>query len=457
MNSRRLFWKMFISFWIAQTAFFVYLGFRTHQLTKSSGPLWLISAQRTLPLVADSAVARFEAGGEPELKQELARRSDTERIKMWLVDATGKDLNGSTLPARVLDAARQATPFGHPAVHVGDNSTLVSVRVHGQHGDYTLVARYDTVPLLRGEGLFRLFAISTILASITCFLLAHYLSKPIWQLRLATQRLASGDLDARAGEKLGTRSDEIADLVRDFDSMADRIRDLLENQKRLLSDISHELRSPLARLRVALALARRREDESQRLSHERIETEVERLDGMIGRILMLSRLESGEVELRTAEVDLNGLVEDIIEDARFEGERTGHSIEFTADKHFQVKANEELLRSAIENVVRNGLYYTSGKEPMHVSLSSSENGAVLQVRDNGPGVPPETLAHLFRAFYRVDNSRVSRTGGTGLGLAIAERAIKAHGGTITARNATPHGLIVEIKIPASVVPSMALF
>jgi two-component system sensor histidine kinase CpxA len=457
MNSRRLFWKMFISFWIAQTAFFVYLGFRTHQLTKSSGPLWLISAQRTLPLVADSAVARYETGGEPELKQELAKRSDNSRIRMWLIDATGKDLSGTTLPERVVDAARETKTYGQPTVRTGEDSTLVSVREHGQRSDYTLVARYDTVPLLRGEGLFRLFAISTILASIACFLLAHYLSKPIWQLRLATQRLASGDLNARAGEKLGTRSDEIADLVRDFDSMADRIRDLLENQKRLLSDISHELRSPLARLRVALALARRHEDESQRLSHERIETEVERLDGMIGRILMLSRLESGEVELRTADIDLNGLVEDIIEDARFEGERTGHSIEFTADAHFQTKANEELLRSAIENVVRNGLYYTSGKEPMHVTLSASENGATLQVRDNGPGVPPETLSHLFRAFYRVDNSRVTRTGGTGLGLAIAERAIIAHGGTITARNATPHGLIVEIKIPASVVPSLALF
>lgn len=457
MNSRRLFWKMFISFWIAQTAFFAYLGFRTHQLTKSSGPLWLIAAQRTLPLVADSAVARFENGSVPELKQELAKRSDNSRIKMWLVDAAGNNLSGTTLPGNVLDAARETKPLGDPAVRVGNDSTLVSVRVHGQRGDYTLLARYDTVPLLRGEGLFRLFAISTILASITCFLLAHYLSKPIWQLRLATQRLASGDLNARAGEKLGTRSDEIADLVRDFDSMADRIRDLLENQKRLLSDISHELRSPLARLRVALALARRHEDESQRLSHERIETEVERLDGMIGRILMLSRLESGEVELRTADVDLNGLVEDIIEDARFEGERTGHSIEFTADAHFQTKANEDLLRSAIENVVRNALYYTSGKEPMHVKLAACENGAVLQVRDNGPGVPPETLSHLFRAFYRVDNSRVTRTGGTGLGLAIAERAVIAHGGTITARNATPHGLIVEIKIPASVVPSLALF
>jgi two-component system sensor histidine kinase CpxA len=306
---------------------------------------------------------------------------------------------------------------------------------------------------LRGEGLFRLFAISTILASIACLMLAHYLSSPLWQLRLATRRLASGDMDARAGEKLGKRKDEIADLVRDFDTMADRIRDLLENQKRLLSDISHELRSPLARLRVALALARRREDAGQRSSHERIEMEIERLDEMIGRILMLSRLESGEMALSTSLIDLNELIEGVVEDARYEAERTGHSIEYLADAHFQTNVNEELLRSSIENVLRNALYYTSGDEPIHVKLSATTGGAILRVRDHGPGVPPEALPNLFKPFYRVDDSRVSRTGGTGLGLAIAKRGILAHGGTITASNASPHGLIIETIIPASRVPT----
>lgn len=449
MKSRRLFWKMFISFWIAQTAFFVYLGLKTHQLTRSSGPLWLISAQRTLPLVAKSAVAEFENGGVSALQQELSLRADSSRIRMWLIDGGGTDLGGNPVPQSVLQIAQNTRPSGQTSVQVRDDSTLVSTRVDGQHGTYTLVARYDTVPLLRGEGLFRLFAISTILASIACFLLAHYLSQPIWQLRMATQRLASGDLDARVGHKLGKRNDEIADLVHDFDTMAERIRELLENQKRLLSDVSHELRSPLARLRVALALARRREDDSQRPSHERIQTEVERLDEMIGRILMLSRLESGEDKLRTAEIDLNELIETVLSDARYEAARTGHSIEFTAGTHLITQANEELLRSSIENIVRNAMYYTSGDEPIHVTLSSSNGMAVLRVRDNGPGVPPEALPHLFRAFYRVDDSRVTQTGGTGLGLAIAQRAILAHGGTITARNAKPHGLEIEIKVPAA--------
>jgi two-component system, OmpR family, sensor histidine kinase CpxA len=452
MKTRRLFWKMFISFWIAQTAFFIYLGFRTHQLTRSAGPLWLVSAQRTLPVVASSAVEHYTSGGIPAASQYLTTMSDGSRIRMWLVDPAGMDVTGTPLPQDVAEAVRNTRNSPEATVRVNTEQTLVSSRAAGSRGAYTLVAKYNTVPLLRGEGLFRLFAISTILASIACFLLAHYLSAPIWQLRLATRRLASGDLEARAGDKVGRRNDEIGDLVRDFDTMAETIRDLLENQKRLLSDISHELRSPLARLRVALALARRREDDTQRSSHERIEREVERLDEMIGRILMLSRLESGEMTLSTSDLDLNELVEDVVADARYEAERTGHSIQFVADAHFHANANEELLRSSIENVLRNALYYTSGDEPIDVQLCPGPDGAVLRIRDNGPGVPAEALADLFRPFYRVDDSRVSRTGGTGLGLAIAQRAILAHRGSITATNAVPHGLIVEIKLPATKVP-----
>jgi len=509
MKSRRLFWKMFISFWIAQTAFFVYLGFKTHQLTRGAGPLWLISAERTLPLVADQVAAKYEAGGIPAVTEEINARADGQRIKMWLVDPAGNAVRGNPLPQRVTDSARQTKDSPEPTVLTFDDATFVSIHVRGQRGVYTLVARYDTVPILRGEGLFRLFAISTILASIACFLLAQYFSKPIWQLRLATRRIAEGDLNARAGEQFGNRKDEIADLVRDFDTMTGKVRELLENQKRLLSDISHELRSPLARLRVALALARRSENESQLASHGRIETEIERLDEMIGRILTLSRLESGQAKLTTTQLDLNDLIEDVVSDARFEAgtsvgtgfqaraaERssadpgapfkpsvglsgvvnspdrtegssidnsqstmfnsvgTGHRIHFTADAHLQVEANEELLRSSIENVLRNALYYTDGSEPIQVHLASDNGSARITIRDNGPGVPPETLPHLFNAFYRVDDSRVSRTGGTGLGLAIAKRAILAHHGTISAQNAMPHGLIVEIRLPATAVPQV---
>jgi len=454
MKSRRLFWKMFISFWIAQTAFFVYLGYRTHQLTRNAGPLWLLSAQRTLPLVAQNTTASFEAGGIPAVDVALHAQCDGQRIKMWLVDPAGNSVRGKELPRDVIAAVRNTHDGSDPTVQVGDTSTIISVHAAGRRGLYTLVGEYDTVPVLRGEGLIRLFTVSTILASIACFLLAHYLSKPIWQLRLATKRLASGDLNARAGESLERRRDEIADLVRDFDAMAEQIRELLENQKRLLSDVSHELRSPLARLRLATALARRREDEAQVMPHERIEKEIERLDEMIGRILTLSRLESGQQKLSTTQCDLNELIEEVLVDARFEAERTGHRIEFTSDAQVQVQANENLLRSSIENIVRNALYYTSGAEPIHVGLSAANGQAILRIRDNGPGVPPEALDKVFNPFYRVDDSRETVTGGTGLGLAIAKRAILAHEGTITAKNASPHGLLVEIKLPAAVVPSV---
>ena len=456
MKNRRLFWKMFISFWIAQTAFFVYLGWRTHQLTRSAGPLWMITAQRTLPLVGKDLVAQYETGGIPAAEQALHKQCDGLRIKMWLVDPAGNSVRGRALPQTVIDAVRNTSDSPDPTTNIGDVSTVISKRIIGQRGTYTVVAQYDTVPILRGEGLFRLFALSTFFASVACFLLALYLSKPIAQLRLATQRLAGGDLNARAGDQLGKRKDEIADLVRDFDTMAEQIRELLENQKRLLSDVSHELRSPLARLRVALALARRKEDESQRPLLDRIEKEIERLDEMIGRILTLSRLESGQLKLTTASLDLNELVEEVLADARFEAGRTGHSIEFTSDADIQVQANEELLRSSIENIVRNALYYTAGDEPIQVHLGARNGQAEVRIRDNGPGVPPEELENVFRAFYRVDDSRVNVTGGAGLGLAIAKRAILAHDGTIVARNAVPHGLIIEIQLPATATPKVPL-
>jgi two-component system, OmpR family, sensor histidine kinase CpxA len=400
--------------------------------------------------VADNMVKRYETEGAEGAIQEIKARSDGERINMWLLDASGNDVAGKQVPADVMQAAKNTKSTPETTVRVEDKLSFLSVHYVGQRGIYTLVARYATVPLLRGQGLIRLFVISVILASITCLILAHYLSQPIWRLRLATHRLAKGDLDARAGEDLGKRSDEIADLVRDFDTMADRIRELLENQKRLLSDVSHELRSPLARLRVALALARRHENEGQVAVHQRMEREIERLDEMIGRILTLSRLESGQVELTRTKLDLNELIEHVLDDARFEAERTGHSIAFKADVQVQIDANEELLRSSIENVVRNALYYTSDREPIQVELSTQGDQAIIRVRDSGPGVAAEALDKLFRPFYRVDDSRMSATGGAGLGLAIAQRAILAHGGTIVARNASPHGLIVEIAIPGAV-------
>jgi signal transduction histidine kinase len=455
--TRRLFWKIFISFWLAQMAFIAYMGIRANQLFSTQGPLWQLSAQKTMPLIGQAALQQFQSGGQPALKAELAKHSDPERIHYWLLDPKGDDLTGVPYPQPVMEALT-AHRAGRSAGDQGNHAVLFANIKDAGGKPYTLVGHYllnRSSSLFRGEGLVRAIFISSLLSGLTCLLLAHYLTRPIRVLRGATQQLASGDLDARAGKDLGNRSDEIADLVRDFDRMADRIGDLLQSQRRLLSDVSHELRSPLARLRVALALSRRTEDAAQNTSHDRIEREVERLDELIGRILTLSRLESGQVNPPMEQLDLNQIAEEVVEDAKYEADRTGHSVKLESAGQMRVNGNEDLLRSAIENVVRNAIYYTTGAEPVTVRLSTQNGSAVITVRDHGAGVPDAILPDLFRPFYRADDSRMTGTGGTGLGLAIAEKAVKLHGGSISARNASPNGLIVEMIVPciASVRPA----
>ncbi len=448
--TRRLFWKIFISFWLAQMAFIAYMGVRANQLYGTQGPLWHLSAQKTMPLIGQAALQQFHSGGRQALNAELAKTSDSERIHYWLLDAQGNDLTGIPYPESVADALK-ARKAGQDIGDQGNNAVLFADIKDANGRPYTLVAHFllnRSSSLFRGEGLIRAIVISSLLSGLTCLLLAHYLTRPIRVLRGATQQLAGGDLEARAGKDLGNRSDEIADLVRDFDRMADRIGDLLQSQRRLLSDVSHELRSPLARLRVALALSRRTEDAAQNTSHDRIEREVERLDELIGRILTLSRLESGQVNPPMTPLNLNEIAEEVVEDAKYEADRTGHSVQLESPAQVRVNGNEDLLRSAIENVVRNAIYYTAGSDPVTVKLSTQNGSAVVTVRDHGQGVPEAILPDLFRPFYRADDSRMTGTGGTGLGLAIAEKAVKLHGGSISARNAVPSGLIVELVVPS---------
>ena len=446
--NRRLFWKIFLSFWVTQIIFISYLGYKAHSLSRNPGPLWLATAEKTMPLVANSALEKYQSGGRAALRQELDQQSVPERLDFWLFDSAGNELSGRPVPPEVKNLYPRLGQSSTVREVPHDDISLLTIDVTAGGSAYKLVAEYHiSYFLLRGSGLLRLVFISSGMSCITCLLLALYLTRPIAGLRRATHALAEGDLNARAGAKLGSRKDEIADLVRDFDRMAGRIRDLVHSQRRLLSNVSHELRSPLARMRVALALARRNEESIQTSPHNRMETEIARLDEMIGRILTLARLESGELHPHMEEVSLNDLVSHIVADAEYEAARVGHAIAYLADREVSVYGNPDLLASATENVIRNALYYTNGLEPVSVQLGEADSFAVLRVRDHGPGVPEAALASLFKPFYRVDDSRVSSTGGTGLGLAIAERAVSLHGGVISARNEPTGGLLVEVRIP----------
>jgi two-component system sensor histidine kinase CpxA len=254
------------------------------------------------------------------------------------------------------------------------------------------------------------------------------------------------------------RRDELAQLMRDFDRMAERIEALMDAQSRLLKDVSHELRSPLARLSVALGLARQRAAPETEGALNRIELEADRLNQLIQRLLTISRLETGTDGIRKTQVSLRELVEQVVHDAEYEaqGRRCGVSAEPTDE--YVVEADPALLRSAIENVVRNAVRYTAAGTDVEIRLERriGDHGGEIAVRviDSGPGVPEEALERIFQPFYRIDDARNRQTGGAGLGLSIADRAVRLHGGRVHASNRPEGGLEVEIRIPAA--PAFAL-
>jgi two-component system sensor histidine kinase CpxA len=292
-----------------------------------------------------------------------------------------------------------------------------------------------------------------IVASIFCYWLAWYLTSPIRKLRTASQQLASGDLKTRVVPELGRRTDELADLGRDFDLMAERIELLLNSQGRLLRDISHELRSPLARLNVALELVRQRSGKEAEEALDRIEREAGRMNTLIGQLRTLTVLESGTEIMDKNTIDFSGLVMNISNDTEFESAKRKISVKAELDENIIIEGSEELLRRAIENVLRNAMRYTAEGSDIEISLkrhvTEGREYALLKVRDHGPGVHEDELANLFNPFYRIAESRDRKSGGMGIGLAITDRAVRLHGGTVKALNAAEGGLVVKIELPIS--------
>lgn len=277
--------------------------------------------------------------------------------------------------------------------------------------------------------------------------LALYLTRPIKHLRNATQRCASGELTSRVLPELSGRKDELVDLAADFDDMASQLSALIDGQQRLLSDVSHELRSPLARLQLAIALGQQ-QPEQLIVMMARIEKESQRLDNLIGELLTLSRIESDTLLMQSDQLDLIALLREISLDANFEAEQQAKQVQVdTAIDTLIVSGNTELLRRAFENIIRNGVFYTREQTVVTVAATYDDKTVTVTVCDQGEGVDEAALAELFLPFVRLSQHQNNIVPGYGLGLATAARAIALHQGEISAHNSVEGGLCVVVCLP----------
>ena len=404
-------------------------------------------------LSAYTEEARFIAvnQGTDQLKTWLQQLDRREAIPFLLLDSQGKDLLNRPVSAHLVQRfQRERKPPRHfDGRRPFRQRTMIQMPDGNQ---YWLVADFQAITLGRALRRPRVIATPIILAAIisgfVCFMLARYLTTPVRRLSQATRQFAAGDLGLRVSPALGRRRDEIADLARDFDHMAERLQELINSQKQLISDVSHELRSPLARLQVALGLARQAEQGQDSRELDRIEREAELLNEMIGQLLSLSRMESGIALEHAGAVDLAGLLNEVVKNANFEAQGKNRWVRITDFVPASIRANERLLQSALENVVRNALKYTNENTRVDITMQPDpDKGVIIQVRDHGPGVPEDMLGKLFEPFVRIDQARDRKSGGYGLGLAIAKQAIQLHGGDIRANNHPDGGLNVSILLP----------
>ncbi|MBV8205414.1 MAG: HAMP domain-containing protein [Acidobacteria bacterium] len=461
---RTLFLKIFLSFWLAQVAFLalMFVTAARPQATQQAIARRKQLMQDSIAFNAQNAIQMLNSQDAVGAQRYLVHIEDSSGISMSLFDGAGGRLAGPVPSASALQMLPVLVRGGKAQLRDVGTNTLAGQPVNGPDG-----RRYYVVGELRrsasdaigrfSELAFWPLVVWVIASGGVCFWLARYLTSPVVKLRRASQQLAEGDLSARAGETVGTGRGELADLVRDFDRMAERIQSLVDSQNQLLSDVSHELRSPLARLSVAIGVARRRAGAEAGASLDRIELEAERLNELITRVLMLCRLEVGEdIAQEEVPIDVGALVGDIITDANFEAQSRQCFVICTSSQPCTVAGNLGLLRSAIENVVRNAMRYSAENSAVEVSVRrhrvSGRPACVIAVRDHGPGIPDDQLEEIFRPFYRLEDARERQTGGSGLGLAIAQRAIRLHHGSARAMNAPGGGLLVEMTIP-TVSPS----
>ena len=405
------------------------------------------------PSVAILASEVLARGGVGALKNWLGENKTTLGDReVFIAGPDGQDILGRRLPesaARRLEFINREPVPGNfrpsraaPQIVAADGSiytVLLTPRRPSIFGALSLPAISLTI-----------LGIALVVSALTSWWLAEHLTAPIRRIQAGARALASENLDVRVSAGLEGRKDELAVLARDFDAMANQLRTNRGATTQLLRDISHELRSPLARMRVALGLARQPPADFAR-QLDRLEREIERLDSMISQVLKLARLHGTDALLQRERFELDDVIEQVVRDANFEGAVKNCKINLRGAANCAVLGSRELLRSAIENVLRNAVRYSPNDMPAEMQVGRAGGGLEILIRDHGPGVPAADLERIFEPFYRVAESRDRDSGGEGIGLAITSQVMKAHGGSARAVNANGGGLEVHLCLPEAAI------
>src|SRR5436309_639282 len=424
---------------------------------------WQNVLHSVMPMEAEKCARLYEASGKQAVQDYLDELQRQYSVRFYFFDEDGNPLLDRGAPELILKMASNKEGLNRTAKQ---NLSAVSPRqgiamrlVEGPSGRKYNLAFQQSPPLIMpvSEAVgthpyLRLLGIG-LFGAVLCFLLTRNITKPIGRLRAAASSIAAGRLKTRVDPSVRRRYDEIGTLGRDFDRMAEQIEALVTAQRDLLGDVSHELRSPLARLIVALGLLRQASPEGTPEYLNRIAQEADRLDKLIGQLLTLTRIESGIESTQREKFDLTNLVQEVAADGDFEARAHGGEVKVIHADACAMSGVPEMLRSAIENVVRNAIRYTPAETAVELTLKQTDDpkkpGALLRVRDHGSGVPERLLSDIFVPFHRVEGGAAGNSQGAGLGLAIAERIVRMHNGSIRARNAPDGGLIVEMELPTS--------
>ena len=434
---RTLFGKILLWFWCTIAITVIGSAFVSALTVNEEDPADVEApVTRLVRFQLEQARATYEMGGRPALHSFMEALERIYGAKGILADSAGRDLLTGEDRLQMVNQAKRRPPF--QIIRAGTHM-VARAADDGSYWFFLILPRQTPGAwFLRPEHLFMLGA-----AILLCYWLAFHLARPVRDLQKAVERFGCGDLTSRVGSE---RRDELGQLARTFDRMAGRIETLLAAERTLLLDISHELRSPLARLGVAIELARSGEDLNAALN--RIQKESDRLNSLVGELLQVTRAEGDPNSLRRDKVRLDELVQQLVDDSTLEATSRGCEVKFEKHEPVTVQGDPELLRRAVENVIRNAIRYTPPKTAVEVSMGRNNGHVVVDVRDHGPGVPDDALPKLFTPFYRVETDRNRNSGGIGLGLSIARRAVELHKGSIRAKNASP-GLEVEMELPVS--------